>query len=196
MVGQHHEWTADDEKVAQLIRLKARRLAESAKDTATEGEDIEQELALHWLMRRGRFDAGRGRRETFADVVLNNATRTMLAARRAGKRDERSCTCSLDDAVVAQDDLDMTRHETYDQDDYFQATGTRNRPWRELHELSLDVRRALRRLSPGQRELARRLMNQTVSEAARSMNISRTTLYARLKDIREVFTELGLDEYL
>ncbi len=192
----HRKWTANDEKVARIVRLKANRLVKSAEFAATERQDVEQELILRWLTRRGRFDAARGRLETFADVILNNAIRTMLEARRAGKRDERLCIYTLDDSIDKQAERGMTRHETYNQDDYFQAMGVRKCPPEELYDLRLDVGQALRRLSPRQRELAQRLMNQTVSEAARSMKISRTTLYAWLKPIREVFTELELDGYL
>ena len=192
----HHKWTADDEKVARIIRLKAKRLIESAEFKEGERKDIEQELHLQWLLRQSRFDPTRGELETFADVVLNNAIRTMIEERRAAKRDYRLCTCSLDDPIDVQGEKGMTLHETYDQDDYFQATGRKNQPQRELDDLRLDIRRALRRLSPSQRELALRLRTQTVAEAARAMKIPRTTLYGWLEHVRVVFAELGLDEYL
>jgi len=195
-MGDHHKWTANDEKVARIIRLKAKRLIESAEFKEGERKDVEQELHLQWLLRQSRFDPTRGELETFVDVVLNNVIRTMVEARRAAKRDCCQCTCSLDDPVDAAAEGGMTRHETYDQDDYFQATGARNRPQGELHDLRLDVRRALRRLSPSQRELALRFRTQTVAEAARAMKIPRTTLYGWLEHVRVVYVELGLDEYL
>lgn len=192
----HQKWTADDEKVAQLIRLKMRKLTKSREIAGRERQDIEQELILHWLRRRARFNAARGSLETFADVVLNNVIHTMLEARRAKKREQRLCDCSLDDLLNEQTNRNLTRGDAYDRDDCFLATVARNRPQWELEDLQLDVRQALRRLPLRQRELARRLMHQSTSEAARSMNITRTTLYTWRKTIRKVFTELGLDEYL
>jgi RNA polymerase sigma factor (sigma-70 family) len=195
-MGNHQRGTPNDKKVARLIRHKANKLVMTGKIESCERRDIEQELTLHWLRRRERFDTTHGDLETFADVVLNNAIRAMFEYQHAQKRDNRLIACSLDDQIDNHGKPGTTHHDIYDQDDYFQAIGNRCRSSLELIQLRLDIERAIQRLSPKQRDLARLLITQSASEAARSLKISRTTLYSRLKDIRRTFTELGLEEYL
>jgi len=184
-----------DPEVARLIRMKARRFRNCPEFMGEELEDLEQELHLKWLESRKHYDVKRGPIATYADFVLNNHIRNMLEARRAQKKAVQRCTCSLDDPVDEENEKGMTRHEIYNQDDYFSATGGRNRPQGEVQDLQLDLRRVLKRLPPRQRELARRLMNQSVSEAAREMKISRVTAHNWAKVISAVFAEGGLDEY-
>ena len=185
-----------DSEIARLITKKAHKLSKCSEYRDEELDDIKQELHLRWLEIRAQHNSRRGSTVTYADIALNNHIRNMIASRRAQKRDDRRCTCSLDDPIDNLDEKGMTRHEIYNQDDYFGATGGRNRPQRELYDLCIDIRRALGRLSPRQRELAMRLKTQKVTEAAQAMKIPRTTLYGWLERIRGVFVELGLDEYL
>jgi len=185
-----------DSEIARLIAKKAHKLSKCSEYQNNDFDDIMQELHLRWLEIRAQHESERGSIVTYADIALNNHIRNMIASRRAQKRDDRRCTCSLDDPIDNGNEKGMTRHEVYDQDKYFGTTGIVNRPQRELDDLRIDVRRALGRLSPRQRELAMRLKTQKVTEAAQAMKIPRTTLYGWLERIRVVFAELGLDEYL
>ncbi|WP_439630594.1 sigma-70 family RNA polymerase sigma factor [Gemmata sp.] len=150
---------ADDRmcpRVAAIIKAKAARLAARAGLRPQDREDLEQELALHVLERRDRFDPARGTWPAFAHRLAERFASNFLRARRAAKRDG---------GPLAPLTADVPGPEPGDP------------------ELPAEVARALAGLPDDLRAAAELVMAATVAEAARKLGVARSTVYARLAEL-------------
>jgi len=195
-MGSDCKQSPTNEEIEGIIRLKAKALSRSRGFHESEYEDIQQDLHLHWLEHRAGYKSARGNPLTFADIVLNNKIRSMIRARRAGKRDYRRNAYSLDDPLESDGQIKGTRHEIYDKDRYARQVGNETRSRLEIESTRSSIRDVLKVLPPHHRELTCRLAFQTMAEAAREMKVPRTTLYTWLEEIRAAFARAGLREDL
>lgn len=148
-----------DPVVAGIIRAKANRMVGRAGLRPQDRADLEQELALRLLERRHRFDAARGPWPAFARRVVENAGTNALRFRARAKR-ASGPTEPLTEGVPAPDDA-------------------------EARARAADLGRALNALPAELRAVAELLTTHTVTAAARALGVSRSTVYARLRAIRD-----------
>jgi RNA polymerase sigma factor (sigma-70 family) len=175
-----------DPTIRSLIYHEARRLLGQAGITRSEIDDVAQDLTINLILGMLLFDPELSSLPTFAHVVLERAAAKALRYRQAAKRDVRRTT-SLD-ALLER------------------WTGG-SRPTRDLKEtigpdttisqqLKMDLATVISKLSPALRDLAERLMTNSIGEIARATGIPRTTLSSRKQRILERFKQAGLDDYL
>jgi len=196
-MGIDKDYTGIDEYAVRIITFKAQQLVGRVGFSESDREDIEQDLLLDLLQRLPRYNPERSQRTTFISRVVDHRIATIIEARKAGLRDYRICTCSLNDLQENKEDGGcVERVETIDQDDYFLSMGTISRASSELRDLSLDLRDALEKLPPNVRDLCLRLATDTVSEISRDRGIPRGTVYEGIRKIRAIFEDSGLGEYL
>jgi len=195
-MGQGSRKQTANDQIANLIQQKANKCARWKAFREWEAEDLLHELSGYWLDTRSQYTPARGDILTFADIVLNNYIRNLIAAQYAKKRDVRLCSVSLDECVEDEDGTPMSRHEIYDPDRYFRATGSAERGDATRDDLRIDLGRVFRLLTPKQRELCERLPFQEVTEIAKEMGVTRETVYQRQKRIRAIFEVAGLAVYL
>ena len=180
-----------DQEIARIIKMKARKLTQCPEYRDDDPRDIEQDLHVRWLEIRSRHDASRGGIVTYADITLNNHIRNMIAARRTQRRAGRT------DALPHPDVHTQTvppEGRCPDGDVDIDEIG--REPDFEALDLRIDLRSVLRKLRPELREITEALAQDGVSGVARSRKVSRPTLYQRLSELRKIFTDWGLDEYL
>ena len=185
-----------DPYAAGLIRFKARRLVGQAGFTASDREDIEQELILDLLRRLPKYNPKRAQLNTFIARVVEHRLASLIEAQKAGIRDYRRCRCSLNECFEDADGRSVERVDTFDQEDYLLRTGAQSRPSEELNRLAIDVAAVLETLPPELRELCRRLKAETVTEISRDTGVPRGTIYESIKKLREIFEDAGLRDYL
>ena len=185
-----------DPYAAGLIRFKARRLVGKAGFTASDREDIEQELRLDLLRRLPKYNPKRAQRNTFIARVVEHRLASLIEAQKAGIRDYRRCRCSLNECFEDADGRSVERVDTFDQEDYLLRTGAQSRPSEELNRLAIDVAAVLETLPPELRELCRRLKAETVTEISRDTGVPRGTIYESIKKLRGIFEDAGLRNYL
>ena len=153
-------------EAAARVRQYAVRLAGGSPVRRQERPDHEQDLALR-LVRAGRqFTAARGTASAFAAAVLDRAAADLARRRAARKRAPA--------APLTHDPVDP-RHDAV---------------------LSFELIDALDRLSEDLRDLADRLMWQTVAAAARDLGVPRSTLQRRVHHLRSAlaaFAPTGRD---
>ena len=194
--GNRNRHEGIDPYAADIIKYKARQLVGSMGFTEVDRQDLEQELILDLLRRLPKYDATRAQRTTFIARLVDHKVATIIEARRAGKRDRRLCTCSLNDSVETEDGDSVERVETISQEDYLRRTGRLSSPTAELCDLAMDLGRVTDRLPPDLRDLCRRLRTHTIAEISRDTGIPRGTIYELRRKVRAAFEEAGLKVYL
>ena len=195
-MGSDNQYDGIDPYAAGLIRFKARQLVGQAGFTASDREDLEQELIFDLLRRLPKYDPKRAQRNTFIARVVEHRVATLIEAQKAGIRDYRRCRYSLNDCFEDEDGRSVERVETFDQDDYLLRTGAQSRPSEELSTLTIDVAAVLEELPRELHNLCRRLQAETVTEISRDTGVPRGTIYESIKKLRRIFEDAGLKDYL
>jgi DNA-directed RNA polymerase specialized sigma24 family protein len=176
----------DDKIVLQgfaraIVRRKARRPVGRAGFTAQDVRDFEQELHLRLLQSLPRFDPDQAHINVFVTTVVERSVAMLLRKRRAKKR--VAVVRSLDAPAADGGPAEPPDHRD----------GGRGA---ERFDLAYDLAEVLRVLPAGLRDLAERLKVQTVSQAARDLNVPRTTLLRQVERLRRYFEDAGLRIYL
>ena len=184
-----------DPYAAGLIRFKARQLVGKAGFTASDREDIEQELILDLLRRLPKYNPKRAQRNTFIARVVEHRLASLIEAQKAGIRDYRRCRCSLNERFEDADGRSVERVDTFDQEDYLLRTGGQSMTATELSALAIDVAAVIEGLPHELRNLCRRLKAETVTEISRDTGVPRGTIYESIKKLREIFKDAGLRNY-
>ncbi len=195
-MGYENRYQGIDDYAVQLIKYKARQLVGRVGFTESDREDLEQEMVLDLLRRLPKFDPKRAGRNTFIARIVEHKVATIIEAQKAGMRDYRLCSCSLNDRLEDEEGRSIERMEIIDQEDYLRRTGKLSRPMSELRNLSIDLRSAVQTLPPELRELCKRLQTESVTEISRDTGIPRGTIYESIKKLRAIFEDAGLKDYL
>lgn len=159
-----------------FIRLQAWKLAGKYGFAIHEGEDIRQELTLHLLRHWASYDEAKGKVTTFIAAVINAKVRDMLRTQRAQLREE-----PLDDFLEEELDegiLDGIRGQP-DVSDF------------DRIDLRLDFEAVLARMPPDLRRISELLQEMSITDAAKTLGVPRTTLRDQLPAIREHFAAAG-----
>ena len=179
-----------------LISHKARQLSQQKGFVPDDRKDLEQEMSLDLLVRLPDFDPERACLSTFSARVVERKVATIIRHRKRKKRDYRCEVYSLD-APIAGVEGCSTRHDMISQGDCDLRVGRYGRPEIERLDLRIDISLVLAGLPPELRALAERLRERSITEVAREMGVSRSTLYETgIARLREIFLDKGLDEYL
>ena len=186
-----------DDYAIQLIKHKARQLVGRAGYTEDDRPDIEGDLTLDLLRRLPKFDQSRASRSTFIARVVEHGVARLIERREAPMRDVRRCTASLNDRIEDDEGKSVERGELIDQDTYLQSIGQPTMPLADQAAMRVDLDRVLATLTPELRDLwERRADGQTITEISRETGIPRGTLYERMKQLRKLAEDAGLQDYL
>jgi RNA polymerase sigma factor (sigma-70 family) len=174
-------------QATNLIRRKARQLC-GAFSGAEDGDDFEQELAVHLWRQRDKYDPARPDAPGFIARVVHNKAANLVEERRAAKRR------AADDPRSQRGDEEDNRSdaEVVDISDFRAAE--RDRQQRQSRKI--DVASALTTLSEKQRDLCRRFTDATVSQVAEDAGRSRSSIYEAIEPLRVHFERAGLQAYL
>lgn len=195
-MGYENRYQGIDDYAVRIIRYKARQLVGRVGFTESDRQDLEQEMVFDLLRRLPKFKPERAQRNTFIARVVEHKVATIIEAQKAGMRDYRLCSCSLNDRFENEEGGSVERIDTINQDDYLQRTGKLSRPISDLRGLSIDVRSAVEKLPPELRELCKRLQVESVTDISRDTGIPRGTIYESIKKLRSLFEDAGLKDYL
>jgi RNA polymerase sigma-70 factor (ECF subfamily) len=186
-----------NEYAAQLIKNKARQLVGHVGFTESDREDLEQEMMLDLLVRLPKFDPSKAASTTFVAMVVDRKISKIIRHRTQEKRDYRRIVSSCNDPIEDRDGTTIEREQTISKDEIDLQTGKHARPEAERIDMRLDVSFAISELPPELQALARRLMDQSIAEAARELGVPRSTLYETgIARLRNFFEDRGLSEYL
>ena len=182
MAGQQPSTDLDPD-TWQQIRHEAQRLIRMPGFQYSDGEDVEQRMALRVIQRRRSFDPKRATWKGFVALILSRESSKILRGLYAQKRDYRRLT-TLDAAGCNQThpgciySLVEAHYRMADQAD-----------------LSLDLAECESNLPPTLRSVSQDLRTLTVSEAARKANVPRSTYRDRVYKLRGIYKRAGLEIY-
>lgn len=185
-----------EDYAAWLIRHKAWQLVGCTGLSKADIEDIEQELILDLLERLPKYDSDKAGRKTFIARIVEHKIANIIEERSADKRDWRLCRDSLNDRFETGEGESTELFEVYDEEEYLRETGQLVRTADDRLSLSIDLSRAIASLPPELRELCNQLQEKSMAEISRDIGIPRGTLYDRLKELRHLFEDRGLRDYL
>lgn len=181
---------------AVLIRCKARQLVGKAGFTWDDVEDLEQEMRLDLLERLPKFDPDKASRTTFVARVIEHKISKLCRHRKQQRRDYRRESGSLNDPIADGEGKTIEHAYTIGQDEVDIRMGHRRRSLEEEAHLRLDVSLVMSGLPESLREIAERLKTETITEAAKSLGIPRSTLYRSIGRLKVIFEDAGLRDYL
>jgi len=171
----------------QRIRRKAAWLGARPGFTRFDREDIEQELAVRLWQGLKNFNPAKGNVEAFITTVLRHAGNSLLRSRCSRRRGAHRVHQPLDEQGRVDHDYPVGEDPSL----LPSSSAGLNE---EAFELAHDVAVVLNRLSPELRNLADLLQRRSVTESAQHMGLSRSTVYARIRELRAHFTEAGLEK--
>jgi RNA polymerase sigma factor (sigma-70 family) len=178
-----------------LIRRKVEELIDGGHFTAQDRDDLRQQLWLRLLERLPAFDPQQSHRNAFDTMVIERCAANAVRDRRAPKRNPGG-TCSLDVLVEAPGEDCCDLAALIGQREYDARRGRSPRSREELTLLARDLADVQDTLNPEEWLLAELLKTQSVSEAARTLGVRRTTLYGWIHRLRQRFEQAGLQNYL
>lgn len=181
---------------SQLIRQKARQLVRHPGFNKSEQKDIEQELALELVLKYRCFDPNRARESTFIARVLENKAISLVRTRIAEKRDFRRDAHSLNETVRDADGGSVERAQTLDDSASARHTGQSRRSDAEHRRMQQDIADFLQTLPAELQSLAAMLMGQSEHAVSQALGISRRQIANQVAQLRELFEDAGLREYL
>jgi len=130
----------------------------------------------------------------FATAVIERHAANILRDKRSGKRDYRRVVSM--NVLVAGEDDPVELSKTIGLREYDARRGCWPRERHELEQLKQDVTEVIAKLSPEDRGLCGALKEHSVQEAARRMEVSRSTVQRQVQRLRQPFERAGLRDYI
>ncbi len=172
----------------RAIRRKARRLVARGGFAASDLEDLEQELAISLWRGLPSYDPALGSIRSFIATILHRAAATLWRSRSSQRRGNGLVYHSLD---VTSDDAAQSLEEAMTS-----ARSGATVPHDEAFDLAHDVALVIETLPPELKRVACQLKRLSVTEVAECENLSRSTVYARIRALRAYFAEAGFGKNL
>lgn len=181
-----------DEYAANLIKHKARKMVGTAGYTSDDLHDIEQDLMLDLLQRIKKYNPAIAKMTTFMSRIVDNKANTLYESRNAARRNWKLCQTSLNDPIPSNDSdigerIDLVTSPR-EEDESMSPI--------EIHDRHMDLAKALSSLPEDLQDLCQRLKYLSITEAAQELGIPRTSLYTKLKQLRQHFSDSHLEDYL
>ena len=178
-----------------IIRRKAGQLIGRAGFSTADRRGLEQELAARLIQAFQGFDPQKADRKAFATMVVERSIAKILRFQNAEKRNHRR-TQSLNVRVKSATDGWVELAETIGTDEYDARRGCATPDREKQIELQQDVQALLDSLPADLREIAEQLKHKSVAQIARDLDLPRSTLRYRLRELREWFEAENLQFYL
>lgn len=181
--------TGINQYAARLIKFKARQLARRSGFSRTDRGDLEQEMWVDLIDRLPRYDPDKASLNTFIARVVERKVVSILRYHLAEMRSPGRNEASLNDPAVDCDGRVVERHQTTPE-----AAST----WQRLHDLRRDLAEVRAHLPSG---LLQSIMDEialggTINSIAGELGISRRAAERHLDELRRIFEDAGLRDYL
>jgi RNA polymerase sigma-70 factor (ECF subfamily) len=179
---------------AKLIENRVRSLAGLKGKWQLDPDDLRQELWIELALKWPRFDPQKGSEHAFIRAVIGNKITKLLEHAEAQCRDYRREIRRLDERTLDEEGVACSFGEIADIEDLLPLVGLGTDSDFPIHELKLDLERAMRELDAEEASLCRDLLRLTILEISQARGISRGSIYDALRRIRKKVAPI-LGEY-
>ncbi|MGV3483339.1 MAG: RNA polymerase sigma factor [Planctomycetaceae bacterium] len=186
---------ASDAFCRAIVSRKAKQLIRRTGFSASDLEDIKQDLYLRILQSWPKYEPEHSHRNRFITAVVERYVANLLRNRGAGKRDDRE-TSSLNLSLEPPSEGANELGETISERELDSRLGRKRRDHVELASLQSDVRQLLAELPEPWRAMLELRRTQTQTQISLQLGVSRATLRNWMQRIRQRFEEKGIRDYL
>lgn len=176
-----------------LIRFKARQLCRRADFHSVEREEVEQRLWLMLTAKADQFRAGRASIDTYVDRIIATAVAMLIREQQCKKRWNGRRTQSLDQIVKNPAGEPEPMSAAISEDDLARRVGQTRSDENEEREVQEAIADALKRMTPDERALCRRVMGGSITSAARDNHISRRQIRRLMHALCPYLERAGFD---
>lgn len=183
-----------NEYARTIIRIKARQLVRRPGFTASDQEDIEQDLALHLLKQANRFDSDRSSINTFISQVVNSGAAMMVRKQKRIKRNggEGIEIKSLDSTMIQFEGQPTPLGASISSADNYRRLGRFPLSEAEQFDVAHDIASAFADLPGELQSVCHSLSQRNHQQTRKHLDMSRRAFEAALLQIREHFSNLEL----
>jgi len=175
--------------------FKAQQLLGKHGFTENDFDDLKQELLMHVIKQMPKFNSGKASVRVFITTVIDKRIANLIAQQEKECRDWRRLERSLDEPVSDDEDDTATFGDTVSEEQADARLGVARHSREDRADLAMDLARAMQRLTPRDRQLCDLLKEYTAEEAAKLAGVDRSYVHQRIRAIREVFVDAGLEGY-
>ena len=180
----------------RIVNAFARKAVGRAGLRVQDVEDLAQEAFLQVAKRDPRFNPAKSSHSTFTGLVARHAISNVATQRSAARRDWRRCNASLDAPVVETDEGLIPLSSVVADDAHARRLGASAYGAEAARDLRADLRAVLESMPADLQEFCGQLMRDNPTEVARQLGISRQSLQARLRRVRDYLVANGLGAYV
>lgn len=177
----------------RLILRKAEQLATYPNFSQSDIDDIQQELRMQLFSSMSKFDAEKGDWHAFVKASVERNVASIIERQGAAKRGNGDTPVSLSTKVEGEGGL-VALESLVGRWNLEARTGGYSESHTDVIDAAIDIEHILGTLPDDLRELCEQLKTMTITELARKLDMPRSTLRAKLRAVREVMTEAGLNE--
>lgn len=189
--------------ITTLIQITVRKTIGRYRLTASDRDDIEQQIAMEVVRRRAKFDPNRAKENTFLARVVEHAVADILAARKAACRDYRREESILSQWLSVPSNFHplknewTTRGELISEEDARRHRGREPSNPDEVRDLIIDMANVVAKLPDRLRNLFDYYKDLGSAHAvARATGMHHSSVCDALKKIKQHFETAGLEVYL
>ena len=193
-MGTKNSYRGIDDYAAKLCKLKSIQLIGKLGITIDDLPDIEQEIMIEIVTKLPDFDPEKANKKTFIRMLIDRKIADLLQIRKAAKRGYENLILSLNTEFEDDDGNTSEFIDEINQDDYFLRNGKSSRTNLDDLELSFDVVTIVGMLPENLRKICCLLSENTKTETARILGISKKKLYADIEKIEHFFRKHGLEK--
>ncbi|MBT3231504.1 MAG: sigma-70 family RNA polymerase sigma factor [Calditrichaeota bacterium] len=196
-MGGQNRYPDFDLYAVKLIRTKSRQLCKQPDFSLNDRLDIEQDLMIELTERLPTYDPDRASEEAFITWVVLQRIADLIRSQRTKKRRIDVEATSLNDLVyVSESGSKEEQWATLDNEIFQEFTGSDTKSHNERIDLEIDLERVMNGLPEDLNRLCEFLSKYSISETARRLGVSRTTLYKSIHKLHEAFEQAGMKDYL
>jgi len=196
-MGGQNRYPDFDLYAVKLIRTKSRQLCKQPDFSLNDRLDIEQDLMIELTERLPTYDPDRASEEAFITWVVLQRIADLIRSQRTKKRRIDVEATSLNDLVyVSESGSKEEQWATLDNEIFQEFTGSDTKSHNERIDLEIDLERVMNGLPEDLNRLCEFLSKYSISETARRLGVSRTSLYKSIHELHEAFEQAGMKDYL
>ncbi|MFI4912683.1 MAG: hypothetical protein ACIAQZ_13545 [Sedimentisphaeraceae bacterium JB056] len=182
----------------KCVESKGAFLASRGDISKDDIEDIKQQLYMHLIIQKDKFDASKAQVSTFIKHVVEKKLFNILRSKYNGKKTVDQGCLSLN-IVVARDDIqgaNLTLEQCISNQEYQRFHQNNSDDFADTINRKIDIKNIIENLPSEQKQACMLILEgNSISQAAKKMHLGRSNFYKRIIwPLREYFKLQGISK--